>query len=150
MSLLPYLLLPFCRRSFIVSVAKKGGRTKERAREGVIGAAAGEWGLGKHEIDRSETKERKRRTNVDIEGQKFPSGGDGRKEAGGEYVHRERLFGRLDGGGDFWNHSHIGSAIVRWDQHSKPICFGRVGHLCPVDARARKSTSEKVPQGGRH
>ena len=34
--------------------------------------------MGKHEIDRSETKERKRRTNVDIEEQKFPSGGDGK------------------------------------------------------------------------
>ena len=54
--------------------------------------------MGKHEIDRSETKERKRRTNVDTEGQKFPSGGDGKVRrpvmAGkGEYVHRERLLG---------------------------------------------------------
>ena len=54
------------------------GWEDEGGREGVIGAAAGEWGLGKHEIDRSETKERKRRTNVDIEEQKFPSGGDGK------------------------------------------------------------------------
>ena len=32
-------------------------------REGEIGAALSEWGLGKHEIDRNETKERKRRTD---------------------------------------------------------------------------------------
>ena len=112
--------------------------------------------MGKHEIDRSETKERKRRTNVDIEEQKFPSGGDGKGRrpvmAGkeGNMCTGSACPGRLHRGGDFWNHSHIGSAIVRWDQHSKPICFGRVCHLCPVDARARKSTSEKVPQGGRH
>ena len=61
MSLLPHL--PFCRRSFIVSVAKKGGRERGREGGGEIGAALSEWGLGKHEIDRNETKERKRRTD---------------------------------------------------------------------------------------
>ena len=55
--------------------------------------------MGKHEIDRSETKERKRRTNVD-RGAKVSLGrrwkskeaGDG-SEGRREYVHRERLLG---------------------------------------------------------
>ena len=61
---------------------REGGR-------GEIGAALSEWGLGKHEIDRNETKERKRRTTDDgSEEEKFPSGGWKSKEAreGNMYV----------------------------------------------------------------